>query len=66
MIEHHEGAITMAQMEISLGKNPDAITLAKNIVESQQKEITTMKPRSDHPTSGDRREPAATGSAAGG
>lgn len=42
MIEHHKGAIQMAQMEISSGKNPDAIQLAESIVASQQKEIATM------------------------
>jgi uncharacterized protein (DUF305 family) len=42
MIKHHEGAIQMAQTEIASGKNPDAIALAESIVESQQKEITTI------------------------
>jgi uncharacterized protein (DUF305 family) len=32
----------MAQTEIASGKNPDAIALARSIVDSQQKEITTM------------------------
>ena len=42
MIEHHEGAITMAQNEIKNGEFPEAIELSKAIVESQQKEIDTM------------------------
>ncbi|HEY6689302.1 MAG TPA: DUF305 domain-containing protein [Propionibacteriaceae bacterium] len=42
MIRHHQGAIKMAQAEIGSGKNPDAITLAKNIAESQQAEVDTM------------------------
>jgi uncharacterized protein (DUF305 family) len=42
MIRHHQGAIKMAQAEITSGKNPDAITLAKNIAESQQAEVDTM------------------------
>jgi uncharacterized protein (DUF305 family) len=42
MIKHHQGAIQMAQTEITGGKNPDAVALARNIVDSQQKEITTM------------------------
>lgn len=42
MISHHQGAIKMAQAEIASGKNPDAITLAKNIAESQQAEVDTM------------------------
>jgi uncharacterized protein (DUF305 family) len=42
MIRHHQGAIKMAQAEITSGKNPEAITLAKNIAESQQAEVDTM------------------------
>jgi uncharacterized protein (DUF305 family) len=42
MIKHHQGAIQMAQNEITGGRNPDAIALARNIVDSQQKEIATM------------------------
>lgn len=43
MIGHHEGAIDMAQQEISAGKSPDALQLAHAIVEAQQAEITEMK-----------------------
>lgn len=43
MVKHHEGAVEMAQTEISDGKNPDAIKLAEAIVTSQQQEITVMK-----------------------
>lgn len=42
MIKHHQGALTMAQDEIKNGQSPDAIALAKSILESQQKEIDTM------------------------
>jgi uncharacterized protein (DUF305 family) len=42
MIRHHQGAIKMAQAEIASGKNPEAITLATNIAESQQAEVDTM------------------------
>ncbi|NTY61496.1 DUF305 domain-containing protein [Mycolicibacterium sphagni] len=42
MIKHHQGAIAMAQNEIKNGQFPDAITMAKSIVSSQQKEIDTM------------------------
>jgi uncharacterized protein (DUF305 family) len=42
MIRHHKGAITTAQTEINSGKHPDAITLAKDIAESQQKEVDAM------------------------
>ncbi|NUP58561.1 MAG: DUF305 domain-containing protein, partial [Pseudarthrobacter sp.] len=43
MIGHHEGAIDMAQQEISAGKFPDALQLSHAIVEAQQAEITRMK-----------------------
>ena len=43
MVKHHEGAVEMAQTEISDGENPDAIKLADAIVTSQQQEITVMK-----------------------
>ncbi|EGD57001.1 DUF305 domain-containing protein [Gordonia neofelifaecis] len=43
MIEHHEGAVDMAKDEIADGKNPDAIEMARSIVDSQQKEIDEMK-----------------------
>jgi len=42
MIRHHQGAIKMAQADIAAGKKPEAITLAKNIAESQQAEVDTM------------------------
>jgi uncharacterized protein (DUF305 family) len=42
MIEHHRGAITMAQNEITNGQFPDAVALARSIATSQQKEIDTM------------------------
>jgi len=42
MITHHEGAISMAQNEISSGQYPAAIALAQSIVTSQQQEIDTM------------------------
>jgi len=43
MIQHHQGAIEMAEKEIDEGKNPEAIDLAKQIAESQQQEIGTMQ-----------------------
>lgn len=42
MIEHHKGAITMAQDEIKNGQFADAIAMANSIVETQQREIDTM------------------------
>lgn len=43
MIEHHEGAIEMAQTEQADGENPDAIDLAETIEETQASEIETMR-----------------------
>jgi len=43
MIEHHEGAIEMAQVEKSDGNFATAIKLADGIESSQQDEITTMQ-----------------------
>jgi uncharacterized protein (DUF305 family) len=42
MIEHHEGAIEMAQTEQSEGNHADAIELAGTIESTQQEEISTM------------------------
>lgn len=43
MIEHHEGAITMAQQEIDNGQFPEAVDMARSIVTSQQAEIDEMR-----------------------
>lgn len=43
MIEHHRGAITMAQDELRLGQNPQAKALAEKIIADQQAEITKMQ-----------------------
>lgn len=43
MIAHHEGAVTMAKTEISQGKSPEAVQLAKDIAAAQEKEIQDMK-----------------------
>jgi uncharacterized protein (DUF305 family) len=43
MIEHHEGAIEMAETEQREGEFPDAIALAEDIVETQQAEIDLME-----------------------
>jgi uncharacterized protein (DUF305 family) len=42
MIKHHQGAIEMADMILN-SANPEAVTLGKNIVESQSAEITSMR-----------------------
>ncbi|TQC51080.1 DUF305 domain-containing protein [Rhodococcus sp. WS4] len=43
MIEHHEGAIDMANTELADGENPDVRQMATDIVAAQQKEITDMQ-----------------------
>ncbi len=42
MIEHHEGAIAMAQTHIDEGSNADALALSAAIVASQSAEIAVM------------------------
>jgi uncharacterized protein (DUF305 family) len=42
MISHHQGAVSMAQTEIARGQNPDAVKLARIIVNAQQWEIARM------------------------
>lgn len=42
MVEHHQGAITMAGDELKSGTNADAKKMAESIVTTQQAEITTM------------------------
>jgi uncharacterized protein (DUF305 family) len=43
MIEHHKGAIEMAEMEIDEGESEDAIALAEDIVQAQRSEIEEMQ-----------------------
>jgi len=43
MIAHHEGAIEMAQTELKEGKNPAALKLAQEIIDTQQAEIEQMQ-----------------------
>ena len=43
MIQHHEGAITMATTEAEEGKATEAVALAKKIASAQTAEIATMK-----------------------
>lgn len=42
MIEHHTGAIQMAQTELRDGQNAEVKALAQKIIDGQQAEITTM------------------------
>jgi uncharacterized protein (DUF305 family) len=43
MIEHHEGAVEMAETERSEGRFEDAVDLAGSIIDSQSEEIATMQ-----------------------
>lgn len=43
MIEHHEGAIDMAQTELADGEFPDATAMAEDIKTAQTEEIQTMQ-----------------------
>lgn len=43
MIEHHEGAVEMAQDVLATTSNPEVEKLATAVVQGQEKEITTMK-----------------------
>jgi uncharacterized protein (DUF305 family) len=43
MIQHHQGAIAMAQDEIKSGQYPPTIEMAHSIATSQQQEIATMQ-----------------------
>ncbi|MBT1003996.1 DUF305 domain-containing protein [Paenarthrobacter sp. DKR-5] len=42
MIQHHQGAITMARDELAQGSDKDALSLAQSISSSQQAEISEM------------------------
>lgn len=43
MIQHHQGAIEMAEHELETGTNPDAMAMAESIVSAQQAEIDHMR-----------------------
>lgn len=43
MIQHHTGAIDMAQSEVADGKDPGVLKLAQNIISSQTAETEVMK-----------------------
>ena len=43
MIQHHQGAIDMAQTEAAGGQDPDVLNLAQSIIVSQTAEIEVMK-----------------------
>lgn len=43
MIQHHQGAVTMAQTELAHGQNPGPKKLAQSIITSQTEQITQLK-----------------------
>lgn len=43
MIDHHQGAITMAQRELAMGENAQVKAVAQAIIDGQTTEIATMK-----------------------
>jgi uncharacterized protein (DUF305 family) len=44
MIVHHQGAIEMAETELTTGENTDAKALAQKIIDAQEAEIREMQP----------------------
>ena len=42
MIEHHRGAITMAEQIKDEGDNPDVLALADQVITTQQAEVDEM------------------------
>lgn len=43
MIAHHQGAITMANTELTRGQNTEAKQLAQRMIDDQQREVDEMK-----------------------
>lgn len=43
MIPHHMGAVEMAKIELLYGKDQELRTMAQDIIDAQQKEITFMQ-----------------------
>src|SRR5512145_76267 len=43
MIEHHEGAVEMAEVQVEEGSNAKAVALAEDIISTQEREISTMQ-----------------------
>jgi uncharacterized protein (DUF305 family) len=48
MVDHHEGAIRMAELALDRGQHPEIRTLARQIVAAQQREVQLMRPLAAH------------------
>ena len=47
MVDHHEGAIAMAELALDRADHPEIRTLAQAIIDAQQTEIEAMTPLVD-------------------
>lgn len=43
MIAHHEGAVDMAREQVENGSSPQALELARDVVEDQEAEVDEME-----------------------
>lgn len=43
MVEHHEGAVSMAQQHLEAGENPEALALSEQVIADQNAEIELMR-----------------------
>ena len=43
MVNHHQGAIDMAQVQVASGKDPKMVSAAKRIIAAQKKEIAMFE-----------------------
>lgn len=44
MMDHHNGAIAMAEMALERASRPEIVDVAEQIIEAQQQELQTMQP----------------------
>lgn len=53
MMDHHDGAISMAEMALDEASRPEIVELAEQIIEAQQREIEIMMPHASGMDHGD-------------